>query len=211
LPSPPPSGGLAANENTTGFGALAGRVGEWCSPGDPACDAPGRAAALRTAAGLATQADLRDPISAATSIANAWQHTATAASVAVALNDIHIDKDQVDYVPSETVSDRIADAADPRSVADPQQTAAAADKVNRAITTVAADPVQQLPRLAGQIGAAVQADLAANADLLNPATFLAYANAIGNHTSYATDGATQQAAAWFGALSRDIHTSRGER
>ena len=208
MSAPPASGGITPDE--AGFGSLAGRVGEFCAPGDLACDAPGHAAVLRTAAGLAAQADLRDPVAAVNSLGNAWQQTAATATASVVLNDVHVDNSGVNYVPSESVSDRIADAADPRTpAAGPDQVQAAAQKVNQIVSAVTADPLRQIPQLAGQIGAAVQANIAANADLLNPSTILGYADVIGHHTSYGGDGATQQAADWFGALSLDIATGRG--
>lgn len=210
FPIPPASGGIAPDE--AGFGALSGRVGEFCAPGDLACDAPDRAAVLRTAAALAARANLHDPFAAFGSIGAAWQQTTAAAASAVVLNDIQVDGAGVNYVPSASVSDRIADAADPRTaVLDAGQAQATAEKVNSIVGAVAADPLRQLPQLAGQIGAAVQAEMAANADLLNPSTIMSYADPVGNHTSYGGDGATQQAAAWFGALSRDIAASRGGR
>ncbi|WP_159850296.1 cutinase family protein [Nocardia sp. CY41] len=210
VPVPPASGGITPNE--VGFGALSGRVAEFCAPGDLACDAPGRAAVLRTAAGLAARADLHDPLAAVSSVSAAWHQTTAAATSTVLLNDIQVDGTGVNYVPAASVSDRIADAADPRTPAPgADQAQATADKISRIVAAVAADPLRQLPQLAGQLGAAVQAELAANADLLNPATILSYADPVGNHTSYAGDGATQQAAEWFGALSRDIATARGGR
>lgn len=204
---PPTSGGLAADE--TGFGELTGRVGEFCAPGDLACDAPGRAAVLRTAAGLAAQADLRDPIAAVNSLGGAWQQTVAAATATVVLEDIHVDGGAVNYVPVETISDRVADAADPRaSVPDEGQAQAVTAKVDRIVAAVVADPVGQLPQLAAQVGAAIGANIAANGDLLDPATVGNYVDVIGHHTSYGT-GATGQAAEWFGALSRDIATGGG--
>lgn len=207
---PPASGGIAPD--STGFGALSGRVGEFCAAGDLACDAPGHAAVLRAAAGLAARADLRDPIAAVNSIGSAWQQTATTATTTVVLNDVRVDRTGVNYVPSKSVSDRVADAADPRTpVAGPDQVQAAAQKVNQIVAAVVADPVRQIPQLAGQVGAAIQANIAANADLLNPSTVLGYADVIGHHTSYGGDGATQQAANWFGALSHDIATAGGRQ
>ncbi|WP_280186528.1 MULTISPECIES: cutinase family protein [Nocardia] len=203
---PPASGGITPNE--IGFGALSGRVAEFCAPGDLACDAPGRAAVLRTAAGLVARANLHDPLAVVSSVGAAWQQTTAAATSAVVLNDIQVDGSGVNYVPASSVSDRIADAADPRTpVPGADQVQATADKVNSIVAAVAVDPLRQLPQLAAQIGSAVQAEMAANADLLNPSTILSYADPVGSHTSYSADGATQQAAAWFGALSRDIARS----
>ncbi|MBF6302469.1 cutinase family protein [Nocardia amamiensis] len=199
----PASGGIA--DNGTDFGDLAGRVGEFCASGDLACDAPGHAAALRTAAGLAAQADLRDPLTAASSLAGAWGQTVTEASNTVVLSDVSVENGQVNYAPAETVSQRLADAADPRTpAASPEQTQAAAEKVAQIVAAIAADPLGQIPRLAGQIGAAIGAELAANADLLNPATWAHYATVPVAHTGYAANGQTEAAADWLAALSHDL-------
>ncbi|WP_433635572.1 cutinase family protein [Nocardia sp. CA-120079] len=210
VPVPPASGGITPDE--AGFGGLSGRVGEFCARRDLACDAPDHAAVLRTAAGLAARADLHDPIAAVTSLGGAWQQTTAAATAAVVLHDVQIDGNGgVNYVPAESVSDRIADAADPRTPAPgSDRTQEAADKVGRIVAAVAADPLRQLPRLAGQIGAAIAANLAANADVLDPATIVSYADVMANHTSYG-GGATEQAADWFTALSVDIANARGGR
>lgn len=200
----PGSGGIA--DRGTDFGALAGRVGEFCAAGDLACDAPGHAAALRTAAGLAAQADLRDPIAAAGSLAGAWGQTVTEASNAALLSDVTVDPaGQVNYVPTQTVSQRLAEAADPRTpAATAEQTQAAADKVGQIVGAIVADPLGQIPRLVNQIGAAVGAEVAANADLLNPATLLHYATVTVAHTGYGANGQTDEAADWFAAASHDL-------
>ncbi|WP_280310082.1 cutinase family protein [Nocardia abscessus] len=200
----PGSGGIA--DGGTDFGSLSGRVGEFCAAGDLACDAPGHAAALRTAAGLAAQADLRDPITAAGSLAGAWGQTASEASTTVVLSDVTVDAaGQVNYTPAQTVSQRLAEAADPRTpAATPEQTQAAAEKVGQVVGAIAADPLGQIPRLANQIGAAIGAEIAANADLLNPATLLHYATVTVAHTGYGANGQTGEAADWFAAVSHDL-------
>lgn len=200
----PGTGGIAADN--TGFGDLTGRVGEFCAAGDLSCDAPGHAAALRAAAGVAAQADFRDPIAVVQSLGAAWSSTVAKASNRVILEDIQVADGQVNYLPSESVSQRLADSADPRE-SDPsaEQTQAAADKVGKIAAAVVADPIGQIPRLVGQIGAAVAANLADNADLANPAVLAHYGNVIANHTGYGSDGTAQQAADWFAAVSHDLH------
>ena len=200
---PPASAGLATG--TAGFGTLDDRVAEFCARGDLACDAPHQAAALRTAAGLAASADLHDPIAAATTLGAAWQKTAASTTTAVTLDDIHLDGNNVNYRPSQTISDRLAAAADPRTPPpSPQQLQATSDKLARVASAVIADPIRQIPQLAGQIGAALGANTAANADLLNPATIAGYADTLGHHTGYGSDGTTQHVGTWFAALSNDI-------
>ncbi|MFI5539108.1 hypothetical protein ACIA5H_22245 [Nocardia sp. NPDC051900] len=196
----PGSGGIA--DRGTDFGALAGRVGEFCAAGDLACDAPGHAAALRTAAGLAAQADLRDPITAAGSLAGVWSHTVTEAANTVLLSDVTVDPaGQVNQAPAQTVSQRLAEAVDPRTPAPTtEQTQAAADTVGQLVGAISADPLGQIPRLVNQIGAAVGAEIAANADLPNPATLLHYATVTVAHTGYGANGQTD----WFAAASHDL-------
>ncbi|MFI6368313.1 cutinase family protein [Nocardia sp. NPDC050630] len=204
LPAVPGTGGIAADN--TGFGDLTGRVGEFCAAGDLSCDAPGHAAALRTVAGIAAQADFLDPIAAVQSLGAAWSSTVAKASNQVILEDIQVADGQVNYLPGESVSQRLADSADPR-ISDPsaQQTEAATDKISRIATAIVADPIGQIPRLVGQIGAAVAANLADNADLANPAVLAHYGNVIANHTGYGSDGTAQQTAEWFAAVSHDLH------
>ncbi|WP_405183636.1 cutinase family protein (plasmid) [Nocardia sp. NBC_01377] len=198
----PGSGGIA--DTGTDFNALEGRVGEFCAAGDLACDAPANAAALQVAAGVAAQSDLRDPIAAATSITASMQETAAEASTQVLLNDVTVEAGQVNYVPGQTVSQRLAEASDPGGVTDPAEAVAAADKSAQVMAAIAADPIGQIPRLAGQVGAAIGAELAANADILNPATLAHYAAVITNHTGYGATGETGTAADWFAALSQDL-------
>lgn len=202
---PPPSGGIAASQPGTGFGGLTGRVAEVCRPHDLACDAPEHAAVLRTTANVAARADLHNPVAAVTSLAAVAQQTAAAATTTAILNDVQIRAGDVNYEPTETMSDRLADAADPRTPPpDPQQTRAAADKINQVVAAVAADPLRQVPKLAGQLAAAIPANLAANRDVFSPQAIDTYVNTIASHRSYGSDGSTQQVADWFGALSRDI-------
>lgn len=200
----PDTGGIAADN--TGFGDLTGRVGEFCAAGDPSCDAPRHAAALRTAAGIAAQADFRDPIAAVQSLGAAWSSTVAKASNQVISEDIQIADGQVNYLPGESVSQRLADSADPR-IPDPtaQQTQTATDKIGQIAAAIVADPIGQIPRLVGQIGAAVAANLADNTDLGNPAVLAHYGNVIANHTGYGSGGAAQQTADWFAAVSHDLH------
>ncbi|WP_067885282.1 hypothetical protein [Nocardia vaccinii] len=155
---------------------------------------------------MAARSDLRDPIAAVQSLGASWATTAATTSTHVVLDDIQIDNTgQVNYRPGQTVSQRLAEAADPRTpVPTTQQAQQASDKIARAGAAIAADPLRQIPALVAQVGSAVGANLAANADLLNPVVLARYAGVVGTHTGYGTDGAAQQAGNWFAAISHDI-------
>jgi hypothetical protein len=203
LPPVPASGGIAASG--ADFGALNGRVGEFCAPGDLSCDAPAGAALLRTAAGIAAQSVLLDPIAAVASLGGALAGAAGRARVAVVLNDVHVDSGQVTYAPTRSITQRLADAADPRyPYPDPGQVAAAAVKEGQVLAALAADPANQIPRLLTQVGAAVPSNIADNAALIDPATWGYYGNIVANHVGYAHTGQTQLVADWFAAISRDL-------
>ncbi|MGN2642271.1 hypothetical protein ACTD5D_40110 [Nocardia takedensis] len=199
----PASGGIAAAD--ADFGDLSGRVAQFCAAGDLACDAPGRAAGLRAAAGIAAQADLRDPIAAAGSLGAVWSQTVDKARAAVVLTDVRVENGQVDYVPQQSISQRVAEAADPRTPeVDPGQQQVVADKVGAVVGAVLADPLTQIPRLIGQVGAAIGQNIADNADLFDPAVAAHYLDVVGSHTGYVEGGQTEQAADWFAALSQDL-------
>ncbi|WP_280421386.1 cutinase family protein [Nocardia carnea] len=203
LPPVPPTGGIA--EAPVNFGALGGRVGEFCVPGDLACDAPANAAGLHAVAALAAQADLRDPVAAFTSLLGLLSHTLGETRTAIVLHDIQLQGGRVDYMPTRSASWRWADAADPRmSGPSPADVHAAVVKEGQIGAAIVADPLGQLPRLIGQIGAAITQNAADNAGLLDPAVLLRYANLVTNHAGYATGGQTQQVAAWFTALAQDL-------
>jgi hypothetical protein len=122
------------------------------------------------------------------------------------LSDVTVDPaGQVNYAPVQTFSQRLAEAADPRTPAvAAEQTQAAADRVGQIIGAIAADPLRQIPRLVNQIGAEIGAEIGANADLLNPATLLHYATVTVAHTGYGANGQTDEAADWFAAASHDL-------
>ncbi|MBO0878814.1 MAG: cutinase family protein [Mycobacterium sp.] len=207
LPPVPTSGGIGAN--TTGFGSLTGHVAEICAAGDLSCDAPPHAELLRAAGGIAAQADLHDPVAAAATLSAGASRALVSAKASLALNDLHVEGGQVNYVPAEPASQRLADAADPRHAQPtPDQQRAADGRIAQAVAAVAADPVRQLPRLGGQIGAAIGANLAANADLTNPATLAKYGNVVASHTGYGARGDTQKVSEWVGAMAHDIERAK---
>ncbi|SUA40719.1 Cutinase [Nocardia africana] len=199
----PSTAGIAPNIED--FGDLTGHVVEICIPGDLSCDAPPHAQLLRAAGGVVAQADLHDPIAAVGTLAATASAAVSNAATTAVLDDVQIDQGQVNYLPAETISARIADGADPRNgTPTPQQQQDAAARIAQVAAAVAADPLGQIPRLAGQIGAAIDDNLAANADLANPATLARYAGVVANHTGYANSGDTQRVATWLDALSHDI-------
>ncbi|WP_280384261.1 cutinase family protein [Nocardia wallacei] len=196
----PSSGGIASDTKT--FGDLTGRVAQVCIGGDLSCDAPANAAVLRVAAGVAARTDFRDPLSAAASAGAAWSATVEAAVTHVLLNDVRVGAGGVNYAPRATVSERMADAAvSPHAAPTPQESQAAADVAEQVAAAVAADPLGQIPRIAGQVVAAVAPNAAVNSDVVNPAVLARYSDVIARHTGYNTQ---PQVAQWLDAMSRDL-------
>lgn len=205
--SPPVGAGIAADAH--GFGALSGRVAEICVAGDLSCDAPDHAALLRAGAGMAAQANLRSPADAIGSLGGIWSNVLAATSDTVVNEDVSVVDGRVDYTPRQDVSTRLADASDPRTAAPSPQQRAAADAKRAAIAAaVAANPIETLPRLAAQLAAAVPANLAANADLLNLGVLAGYADVVSRHTTYRSNGQMAAGAAWFDAIAHDIKDAR---
>ena len=199
----PFSGGIAPDAGD--FGALTGRVAEFCTAGDLSCDAPAHAEVLRAAGGVAARANLSDPLTAAQSLTSVAASAVSETTAAVVLDDVYVANGQVSYSPSQPISTRLADAADPRQAPPtPDQQQAASEGISQAAAAIVADPLGQIPRLAGQISAAINDNLAANADLADPAAIARYAGVVGSHTSYAANGVTRQVADWFADMSRDL-------
>jgi hypothetical protein len=122
LPSPPPHGaGMAAalgddTAGPSGYGALTGRVADLCAPGDLACDTPDHAALLRVVSNIASRADLHDPIAAISTIAAAMAETVYSTAVGTINDDMSgTTLDQLDYAPTKSISQRLAEASDPRT------------------------------------------------------------------------------------------------
>ncbi|WP_406279425.1 cutinase family protein [Nocardia sp. NBC_00881] len=204
-----PAGGGGIADGETSYGALTGRVADVCADGDLACSAPARAALLRVGAEIAAQADLRDPLAAIGSL-NALFSTALGdAWTTVVLNDFQVSGGNVDYAPQLGLAGRLIDAADPRIPAPrPEEVGAAAERWNEITATVAANPIGLLLKLAGQLGAAWGQLVADNADLLDPAVWVHYADTVTRHNSYAIDGQLNSGVAWMVALAHDIAGSR---
>ncbi|WP_280449673.1 cutinase family protein [Nocardia brasiliensis] len=204
ITSAPTSGsGIAAGEGVE-YGALTGRVAEFCVEGDWSCAAPERASLLRVAAEIAAQADLRDPVAALGSIHALLSGVLGDAWSAVVNHDFRVGPGFVDYVPAASLAQRLIEAADPRTPASPAEAAAATTRWGQIIGVVAADPVGQLPKLARQLSAAWGQLVADNADLTNPAVWLRFADIPGRHTGYATIGQVASGVAWMTALAHDL-------
>ncbi|MET8425482.1 cutinase family protein [Nocardia sp. NPDC004860] len=200
-------GGIAADDAT--YGALTGRVADICVDGDLACSAPDNAAVLHAGAELAAQADLRDPIAAVGSIHSLLSAALGDAWTEFVLNDFRVQPDDVDYLPAESLSQRLIDAADPR-VPRPSSddVAAAAGRWREITTAVTVDPAAVLPKLAAQLSAAWGQLIADSSDLVNPAVWIRFGDTVSRHNGYAVTGQMTSGIAWFIALARDIAGSR---
>ncbi|MFF0492925.1 cutinase family protein [Nocardia sp. NPDC004068] len=202
--APAAGGGLAADAGAD-YGALTGRVVDICAEADVSCAAPDRAAVLRVGAEIAAQADLRDPVAALASLQGLLSRVLGDAWTRVVLDDIQIGAGGVDYVPAASLAQRLTTAADPRTPPpSAEEVAAATARWGQVTAAVAADPLTQLPRLAGQLSAAWGQFVADNADLLNPAVWLRYADVHGHHTGYAASGQLASGIAWLVALAHDL-------
>ena len=201
----PPAGG-AGIAGAIGYGDLSGRVADICTDGDLACSAPDRAAFLRVGAEIAAQADLRNPLAALGTL-NGLLHAALGdAWTTVLLEDFAVGGGNVDYLPQQGLAARLAEAADPRTPV--PDGGAAAGTWDEIASIVIANPIILLPKLAGQLTAAWGQLLADNADLVNPAVLLRYADTVARHNGYATSGQLGSGIAWMVALAHDIAGSR---
>ncbi|WP_084508748.1 cutinase family protein [Nocardia pseudovaccinii] len=205
----PPAGGGGIADGATSYGALTGRVADICTDGDLACSAPDRAALLRVGAEIAAQADLRDPVAAIGSLNALFTGAMGGAWTTVVLNDFQVGAGNVDYAPQLGLAGRLIEAADPRTPGPSLEELRAADaRWNEITATVAANPIGLLPKLAGQLGTAWGGLVADNADLLNPAIWVRYADTVARHNNYAINGQLNSGIAWMVALAHDIAGSQ---
>ncbi|MEU7765062.1 cutinase family protein [Nocardia sp. NPDC049190] len=101
---------------SSGFGALTGRVADLCVAGDAICDAPAGSSLATIAANIAGRSDLRDPIAAVSTIAQALSATVYTTAVNVVNGDLTgTSLDQLSYQPSKPLGQRLAEASDPKS------------------------------------------------------------------------------------------------
>ncbi|GAA1630587.1 hypothetical protein GCM10009764_61800 [Nocardia ninae] len=132
-PAPAAGGGIGPlRDLAPDFGALTGRVASFCIDGDLACDSPANAPILHMITNIAGQAllPLDDPLTALSSITDAL-----AATVGKTATDV-VDKDLHGFTPGSLVlsrdkslSERLAEASDPRSVIDDPTGQAAALRI----------------------------------------------------------------------------------
>ncbi len=201
----PGTGGIAGTGGE--YGALSGRVAEVCASGDLACDIPPNAAVVRATAGLLAGADLHDPLAAAGSLGAAWSDTVAEVTAEVVLDDISVVGGQVDYVPQQSISQRVAHAARPGvDEYGPAHEQAVADKISQVGAVIAADPLGQVPRVVGQVLAAIGQIGADNADVVNPAVLGQLFTTPLAHMGYAAQGHSEPIRAWVDALADDLST-----
>ncbi|MFI9508576.1 cutinase family protein [Nocardia sp. NPDC052566] len=197
-----PGSGIA--ETNADYGALTGRVADICDDGDLACSAPDRAALLRFGAELFAQADLRNPLAALGSVNTGLHAALNGAWTAVILNDIQLAPGGVAYLPQQSLAERIIAAADPRLPTPTAEDTAAANARWAEITaTLAAAPLA-IPAFVGQLAAGWARLVADNADLINPAVWLRFADTVARHNGYALSGQLDAGIAWLIALANDI-------
>ena len=100
------------------FGSLTGRVSSWCQTGDLACDAPPDAPIARAVTNVAGQAEVGgDPFVAIQTIGLSLASTAFKVGVDVINEDIQIPKNSIENLSisqRKPLSQRIAEASDPR-------------------------------------------------------------------------------------------------
>ncbi|WP_062968058.1 cutinase family protein [Nocardia africana] len=139
-------GGIGPERDiATNFGTLTGRVASFCAGGDLACDAPDHAALLRAVANVAGQADFGgDPLRALGSITQSLALTGIKTVTNVVNKDVSGNSlASLSLNPRKSISERIAEASDPRTPLDPGQVMQAAFKVatigiNSAVTVARA-------------------------------------------------------------------------
>lgn len=152
------------------------------------------------------QADLTNPLAALNTLGAALSEALGEAWNTVILKDFQVGEGSIDYAPQADLGQRLVDAGDPRtSVTDP---GAAAARWSEISATVMANPLVLLPRLLAQLGGAWGQLAAENAELVNPATWLRFADTVGRHNGYALTGQLNSGIAWMIALAHDIAGSR---
>lgn len=104
---------------TKDYGSLSGRVSSWCQTGDLACDAPANAPIARAVVNVAGQAEIGgDPFVAVSTIGRALASTTFKTAVDVINKDISAPKNalaNISIQPKKTISQRLAEASDPRA------------------------------------------------------------------------------------------------
>lgn len=116
----PAGGGIGpVADLTSSYGTLSGRVSSWCQTGDLACDAPANAPIVRAVVNVAGQVEVGgDPFVAVATVGRALASTAFTTAVDVVNEDIAAPKNALEAVsiqPTKTISQRLAEASDPRA------------------------------------------------------------------------------------------------
>ena len=116
----PAGGGIGpVADLTKDYGGLSGRVSSWCQTGDLACDAPANAPIVRAVVNVAGQVEVGgDPFVAVATVGRALASTAFTTAVDVVNEDIAAPKNALEAVslqPKKTISQRLAEASDPRA------------------------------------------------------------------------------------------------
>ncbi|MCB8913551.1 cutinase family protein [Rhodococcus rhodochrous] len=143
----PEGGGIGpVADLTSSYGSLSGRVSSWCQGGDLACDAPANAPVVRAVVNVAGQVEVGgDPFVAISTVGRALASTAFKTAVDVVNEDIQAPKNALSAIsvqPKKTISQRLAEASDPRATPPTgQEVTAALMKVgligiNAAVTVV---------------------------------------------------------------------------
>lgn len=143
----PEGGGIGpVADLTSSYGSLSGRVSSWCQGGDLACDAPANAPVVRAVVNVAGQVEVGgDPFVAISTVGRALASTAFKTAVDVVNQDIQAPKNALSAIsvqPTKTISQRLAEASDPRATPPTgQEVTAALMKVgligiNAAVTVV---------------------------------------------------------------------------
>ncbi|WP_433678344.1 cutinase family protein [Nocardia sp. CA-119907] len=108
--------GITAGARSGDYGALTGRVADLCVAGDATCDTPTGSPLATTAANIATRSDLRDPVAAISTIAQALSATVYTTAVNVVNEDVvGTSLDQLSYQPAKPLGQRLAEASDPNT------------------------------------------------------------------------------------------------
>lgn len=98
------------------FGALAGRVADLCVAGDATCDTPPGSGLAAAIANVTARSDLRDPIAAISTVAQALSATIYTTAIEVVNEDLTgTSLDRLSYDPAKPLAQRLAEASDPRS------------------------------------------------------------------------------------------------
>ncbi|MFC8529376.1 cutinase family protein [Nocardia sp. NPDC057227] len=123
LPQAPATGGGIGPERdrAANFGSLTGRVASFCAAGDLACDAPEGAPILKAVANIAGQAKLSggDPIASLVSISQALAFTSIKTATRVVNEDVSgTSLANLSIAPKQSISQRLAEASDPRTPVD---------------------------------------------------------------------------------------------